>query len=88
MIKGKHLSRKVKEAELEKVQEKKNTEKENMLKEAEPRTDYTDRQCLAICINTKYLKNPQHRCCICKQTVIQTCSCNVEDPLLDKLQHV
>ena len=50
MIKGKHLSRKVKEAELEKVQEKKNTEKKNMLKEAEPRRDYTDRQCLATSV--------------------------------------
>ena len=56
-------------------------------KEAEPRTDTTEGQCLTICIKAKFLKNTQHKCRICKQTVSQICSCNVEDPLSDNPQH-
>jgi hypothetical protein len=56
-------------------------------KEPEPKEPNTDTKCLSICVNAKFLKNPQHKCCICKKAVSQICHSNIEDPLLDNQQH-
>ena len=37
-------------------------------------------ECLLLCLNTRDLEKPQHRCRNCKLPVSQICGCNKEDP--------
>ena len=43
--------------------------------------------CLPVCIGTRTLDNPQHKCRKCGKPVSQICVCNTQDPSSENPQH-
>ena len=43
--------------------------------------------CFEVCVNTRSLQNPQHRCRLCKMPLSVICPCNIEDPASDNPGH-
>ena len=68
-VKSKDTEPEQKKQEREKVPQSKNNIVQEKVKpkEPEPKEPNTETKCLAICVNAKFLKNPQHKCRICKK---------------------